>query len=329
MLHINTVREGLEIFKALGSDVRVRIIEILLENNNRMNMNELASQLNITNGALTAHIKKLEDCGIIGTATEPSGHGNQKICSVNQDKILIELNLPNRSSNVYHTSVKVGHYSDWDVFPTCGLASSAHVIGEVDDNRYFASNERFDADILWFTKGYVEYPIPNFIPYGNKVDELTLSFEISSEAPGFNENWPSDIYFYLNNKEVATWTSPGDFGIVQGALTPDWWFRNWNQYGLLKMLQINKRGTFVDGLKKSDITIDDFNLTDKSLLKFKIAVPDHAEHIGGLTIFGRSFGNYNQDIDVMINYSPVSLNPSETENESRRQYNEQSRNSGN
>ncbi len=324
MLHINSIGEGLELFKALGSDVRVRIIEILLENNNRMNMNELASQLNITNGALTAHIKKLEDCGIIGTANEPSGHGNQKICSVNQDKILIELNLPQKNTNVYHTSVKVGHYSDWNVKPTCGLASSSHVIGEVDDSRYFASNERFEADILWFTQGYVEYTIPNFIPYGNKVEELTFSFEISSEAPGFNENWPSDISFYLNNVEVAQWTSPGDFGVVQGTLTPDWWFRNWNQYGLLKMLQINRKGTFIDGLKKSNITIDNFNLTDKSILKFRMDVPEDAEHVGGLTLFGRSFGNYNQDIDVMINYSPVSPNPTELEDEACRQYHNQS-----
>ncbi len=322
MLHINSIGEGLEIFKALGSDVRVKIIEILLDNNNHMNMNELATELNITNGALTAHIKKLEECGLVSTSNEPSGHGNQKICSVNQDKILIELTPPTQDENIYHTSVKIGHYSDCNVSPTCGLASSSHVIGEVDDVRYFASNERFDADILWFTKGYVEYAIPNFIPFGNKVDEITFSFEISSEAPGFNENWPSDISFYLNDVEVAQWTSPGDFGVVRGALTPDWWFRNWNQYGLLKMLQITKTGTFIDGLKKSDITIDEFMLTDKSLLKFRLAVPDEAEHIGGLTIFGHSFGNYNQDIDVKINYSPITPTPSEQEDDACRQYRE-------
>ena len=58
MLHIKSLDEGLELFKALGSDIRVEIIKILL-NENAMNMNELASRLNITNGALTSHIKKL------------------------------------------------------------------------------------------------------------------------------------------------------------------------------------------------------------------------------------------------------------------------------
>ena len=36
-----------------------------------------------------------------------------------------------------------------------------------------------------------------------------------------------------------------------------------------------------------------------------MAVPDTAEHVGGLTIYGKSFGNYNQDINVRISYSPL------------------------
>ena len=45
MLHITSLNEGLELFKALGSDVRIEILNILLENDN-MSMNELASRLN-------------------------------------------------------------------------------------------------------------------------------------------------------------------------------------------------------------------------------------------------------------------------------------------
>ena len=88
MLHIKSLDEGLNIFKALGSEIRIEIIKILLENHG-MNMNELASKLNITNGALTSHIKRLEDCGLITISNESTGHGNQKICSVHLDKILI------------------------------------------------------------------------------------------------------------------------------------------------------------------------------------------------------------------------------------------------
>ena len=304
MLHIKSLSEGLDLFKALGSDVRIEIIKILLEENG-INMNELAARLNITNGALTSHIRKLEECGLITVSNETNGHGNQKICSVHVDKILIDIQDNQKDENIYTADIKVGQFSDYQVYPTCGLASSTQIIGQVDDTRYFSHPDRYNADILWFTKGYVEYVVPNFIPFNQQIDEICISAELSSEAPGVNNVWPSDISFYLNSEFLGTWISPGDFGDVKGIFTPDWWFPNWNQYGLLKMLVINHRGTFIDGLQISDITIDHFNLTSKSNIKFKLAVSDDAEHVGGLTIFGKTFGNYSQDINVKIAYSPI------------------------
>lgn len=303
MLHIKSLDDGLDIFKALGSEVRIEIIKILMENHG-MNMNELAAKLNITNGALTGHIKKLEDCGLVAVSSESEGHGNQKKCSVHLDKILIEMDTQD-FENIYQTDLKVGHFSDYSVYPTCGLASGTAMIGEVDDTRYFAHSDRYNADILWFTRGYVEYVIPNFIPFGQKIDQITISMEISSEAPGINDVWPSDISFFINNKKVAMWTSPGDFGNMKGIFTPDWWFPNWNQYGMLKILVINKKGTFIDGLQVSDVSISDFDFDYRSTIKLKLEVEEDAEHVGGLTIFGENFGNYNQDISVRINYSPI------------------------
>lgn len=308
MLHIKSLDEGLDIFKALGSEVRIEIIKILLENHG-MNMNELATRLSITNGALTSHIKKLEDCGLITVSSESAGHGNQKKCSVHLDKILIDLDSQEDIKNVYQTDLKVGHFSDYHVYPTCGLASNKAIIGEVDDTRYFAHPDRYNADILWFTRGHVEYIIPNFIPFSQKIDQIMVSLEIGSEAPGVNDIWPSDISFYLNEQKIAMWTSPGDFGDVRGIFTPDWWYPNWNQYGLLKILVINKKGTFIDGLQVSEYTTRDFNLDYRSTIKLRLEVEDDAEHVGGLTIFGKTFGNYNQDITVRINYSPISDNP--------------------
>ncbi len=304
MLHIKTLDEGIDVFKALGSDIRISIIKLLLKNKG-MNMNELATSLNITNGALTSHIKKLEECGIVTIVSESAGHGNQKKCMVHLDKILFELETGEPKKNIYETDIKIGHYSDYQVFPTCGLATSTKLIGEVDDARYFAHPSRIDCDILWFTKGYVDYMIPNFLPVLQKIDQITLSAELSSEAPGVNDIWPSDIYFYLNDTCLGMWTSPGDYGDVRGIFTPDWWYPNWNQYGLLKLIVINQLGTFVDGIQISNVSLKDLNLDYRSTIKFKFAVPEDAEHVGGLTIFGRNFGNYNQDIKVRIHYSPI------------------------
>ena len=274
-----------------------------------MNMNELATSLGITNGALTSHIKKLEESGIIQVMTERGSHGNQKVCKVVVDKIVVDVESEENEEdqNIYNTEVKVGHYSDYDVYPTCGLATSQAIVGEVDDPRYFSHPDRINAGILWFTKGYIEYMIPNLLPSATKIDQITVSLEISSEAPGINNDWPSDISILLNDVKIGTWTSPGDYGDVQGIFTPDWWFPNWNQYGLLKMIVINKKGTFVDGLKISDVTINEFNLDYKSTVRFKFEIEEDAKNVGGITIFGSEFGNYNQDIKVRIAYSPMEI----------------------
>jgi len=47
--------------------------------------------------------------------------------------------------------------------------------------------------------------------------------EISSEAPSYNNNYPSDIVFSLKKIELGTWTSPGDFGDKRGNFNPQWW----------------------------------------------------------------------------------------------------------
>jgi predicted transcriptional regulator len=132
---------------------------------------------------------------------------------------------------------------------------------------------------------------------------MLFTMELGSEAPGFCENWPSDIYFYINDVELGFWTCPGDFADVKGRFTPSWWMPAVNSYGLLKHLSVNLTGSYVDGLKISDVSIHDLGLNYKSSMKLRLAVPDKARNIGGLTIFGKHFGNYNQDIKVKVTYN--------------------------
>lgn len=303
MLHIASLEEGLELFKALGSDMRIQILNLLLEHK-QLSMNQIASRLDITNGALTGHIKKLEACGLITTTSESASHGNQKLCMLNTSRILIDIEREMDAANVYATELKIGQYSSAVISPTCGLSTPEALVGEVDDPRYFDHPDRFNAEILWFTKGYVEYIIPNLIPRNQTITSISVSCELSSEAPGINNIWPSDIHFSINDVDVGQWTSPGDFGEEKGLLTPDWWPENWNQYGLLKLLTVNKRGTFIDGLKISDVTIDSLALQPGKSFRLRLEVPEDAAHVGGLTLFGKAFGNYGQGIRVSINYAP-------------------------
>lgn len=58
----------------------------------------------------------------------------------------------------------------------------------------------------------------------------------------------------------------------------------------------------MDGLKLSDITLEQVAIRNKQWT-FRLSVEEDAEHIGGLTLFGKGFGNYNEDLVVELFYT--------------------------
>ncbi|WP_274649263.1 ArsR/SmtB family transcription factor [Paenibacillus humicola] len=302
-MKIDVTEKWLPVYEALASDVRINIIQLLAKRD--MNIKELAQAVNLSSPIMTMHVKKLEKAGLIRTTMVSGRGGAKKVCTLSTD--FIEIEFPAKddpSAREYHlTEVSVGHYTDFDIEPTCGLATTEKVIGIFDEPRYFLDPERVNAKILWFgSDGFVEYKVPNFIMKGEEPVELEISMEISSEAPFTNDNWPSDITFFLNGVNLGTWTSPGDFGGGnRGKYTPDWWWNEINQYGLLKVLKINKSGTYIDGQHLSGVTLDMLDVKLKQWT-FRVAVLEDAVNIGGLTLFGSGFGNYNQDLLFKLYY---------------------------
>lgn len=303
MKYISDISRSVPLFKCLGSEVRIAILE-MLSSKGPMRMSDISEELGITPGSLSSHIKMLAECGLIEITFNSGKHGIQRICTIVEEKILIDLEKSGGNKNFYETEIGIGLYSDYDVYPTCGLSTSEHIIGMVDDPKYFSSPERANAEILWFTEGYVEYIIPNYLEEGQAPLELLISFEIASEAPGTREDWPSDIQFSINGIPVCMWTAPGDFGSTPGIYTPEWWDRNWNQYGLLKFLSVNDTGTFIDGVRVSEVSLKDLSIAAGSDIRLNMSVGDTGAHKGGLTLYGHSFGNYPQDIKVRMQYRP-------------------------
>ncbi|KUP25701.1 winged helix-turn-helix transcriptional regulator [Paenibacillus sp. DMB5] len=301
MIYIKDLMSGIEIFKALSSEIRIQILE-LLAGNQALNLNEIAKKLNLSNGAITMHIKKLEESGLIEINTSVGKHGIQKVCYLNKDKLMVDLRSKD-VDNLYEVEIQVGHYSNYQAVPTCGLATKDSIIGDFDEPRYFADPQRIDSEIIWMAEGFLEYRIPNYLKANQTFREIQFSMEIGSEAPGFSDNYPSDLYFYLNGIEIGYWTSPGDFGDQRGTFNPDWWPPHLNQYGMLKLIRINNEGSFIDGCRISDITLDDIKLDYKSELTFRIAVTDKPVNKRGLTIYGKHFGNYSQDLLARVLYN--------------------------
>ena len=300
MIPVDTDRIAL-FGKALSSPVRLRMIELMLEHGG-MAASALAEAVGITNGAMTAHIKCLVQAGIVQVQNANGRHGITKICRVPETSFLVNLQDVLVPHNSYEVFLPVGSYVDHSIRPTCGLANTQHIIGQLDDPRYFDDPARYSAGILWFMEGHVTYRIPNYLHQNEKLTSIQITQEISSEAPGVCEDWPSEIRFLVGGVSVGSWVSPGDFGLHHGLHTPAWWAPGLNQYGLRKTLSVTGDGTYMDGERISDTTIGDLHLQQGDPISYTLAVSYQNNGAGGLTVFGNGFGNYGQDIHVRLLY---------------------------
>lgn len=296
MIYLKDFKQGAMIYDALASDVRLGILDELLKNG-ELNLAYFAKKFNVSNGAITAHVKKLYEAGLIEIETSSGTRGTQKICSLATDKIIIDFKTQLAVSDRVETAeIGVGNYVDYDVKPTCGLANRERVIGRFDDPACFSYAERSEAGILWIGEGFVEYLIPNLLTEETRLGELQISAELASEAPGYAAFYPSDIYFSVNSRTVGYYTSKGEYNDRAGNSSPSWWFGNLGQYGKKVRIALNDEGSFIGGIKVSDKTLGDYRIECGKQIRFRIFVPESAEHRGGFTLFGKGFGDYNEGI---------------------------------
>lgn len=290
---------------ALSTRSRVDILRLLISQN--LNIVEIAEALKLPVSTVASNIKVLEAARLINTELLPASRGAMKVCSRNYDDIHIALNLekaiPKGDIQVYEVDMPIGHYSDCEVSPTCGMANGEGMIIREDEPASFYHPKHVGAQIMWFRKGYVEYLMPLEIPAEAVIESLELSMEICSEAPNYDHNWPSDISVWINSVEIGMWTCPGDFGDRRGKLNPAWWFEWSTQYGLLKTWRVDKNKTTLDMEKISAVDLAQLNLQNSHKLRVRIGIKPDAVHQGGVNLFGRQFGDYDQNIKMTVHYA--------------------------
>jgi predicted transcriptional regulator len=298
--------DDLDVLRGLASAVRVKILK-LLHVSGALNVNDIAAALDLPQSTVSSNVQILEDAGLIRTETQKARKGNQKICHSTFDEVLVMFkeDIKPLSANAIEVSMPLGLYTSCDVSAPCGLCSSESIIGLLDVPDTFLEPDRMKAGLIWFTSGYVEYQFPNNARLAkNEIESIEFSLEVSSETPGTSADWPSDITFTVNGVEIGTWTSPGDFGDKRGVYTPDWWKLQGSQYGKLKTWRVNGSGTYVDGMMISSVTTQQLDLDAHRSIRLRIGVKKEAKHPGGVNIFGRGFGNYDQDIVLRLHTKP-------------------------
>lgn len=297
----------LNLAKALSSPVRIDILKLLLFSS--MSVKEIALTLKQPISSTALNINLLENAGLLFTGTTCTTTGKTRTCYRSCDAIQITLfdqllELRHEHALKIEHNIPIGSFSTYEnIVAPCGMVSKEERMGLDDDTSLFFSPRRFEAALIWFSKGLVEYRI-SAPPRDAKqeIKRIELSFEACSEAPLYNNDFKSDITVWINDVEIGTWTCPGDFGGRRGQFNPPYWPSTHTQYGTLTNWHVTDSGTTMNNAFMSYVNLKNLALYDSPYVSVKIGVKHDAVHCGGINIFGKNFGDYAQDITLRIIY---------------------------
>lgn len=296
------------IVRGITSPARLDILR-LLRQSGPLNVNAIAEALGLPQSTVATNIKLLEEVGLVHTEAVKASKGQQKLCSVRFDEIVIRLDgspAP-KEPDVVEVAMPLGLYTGYDVSAPCGLCSTDGIIGPLDVPNGFLDPRRMRAALIWFGRGFVEYKFPNNAKVLQAAPAaLEFSLELSSEVPGTNADWPSDISLWVNGAKLGTWTSPGDYGDKRGRFTPAWWKLGGSQYGVLTTWRVTERGTHVNDKLISTVSLDALSLDAHHSIRLRVGIAERARNPGGVNIFGRGFGNHDQDIIMRLHLKRAS-----------------------
>jgi predicted transcriptional regulator len=304
--HIKDLTAGSSVatFRALGSPTRAKIVELLCAR--EMNIGELSQALALTQPSVTKQVQILEEAGIVVSDYVPAPQGMQKRCRRVFERLLVDLE-PKASDEetLAESELPIGMYTDIFAVPTCGLATRDKFVGLLDSPLSFFLPERAHAEIIWSSSGWVEYKFPNTLPLNTRVKSMELLMEVGSESPGYKNDHPSDITLWINDVEIGTWRSLGDFGGTRGHLNPSWYPDNMNQWGVMKTWTIDDTGSYVDGVLVSQVSVKQLNIHPWEVSKMRIGNSPDSECVGGFTLFGNGFGNHQIGLILRLKHEPI------------------------
>ena len=287
---------------ALSSPERVAIMKNLMYSNK--SLSAISNELNIPITTVTRHVNALADAGLIVIDYQPGIKGHAKYCAHAIRELTIKLAPENDDSvedQSYSIEMPIGMFAHCHISAPCGLLGATQPLIKYDAPKQFFTPERGAAELLWFNVGHISYYFPTEDLYHHECHSISFSFEVCSETAYNNEKWPSDLTVFENNVEILTTTLPGDFGGRRGKFSPTYWSINSTQFGILKNIKIDQNGVYENNvLIRKDIRFDDLNLYGGNSVQLRLEIKKDAAHKGGINIFGKNFGDYNQAIVMTV-----------------------------
>ncbi len=285
--------EAHRICKALSSSQRMTIMRAI--SRKTMTVTELAELLGLAQSTVTVHVQALEAVGLIRSVIKPGPErGQRKLCSPTTEGIMFRFTGDEEKKSI---SMPVGHFVDYAVEPTCGMNSASGILVKCDVPAEFNNPARADAQNVWTGgNGYFEYRF-QVLPVAENARGLEISAEVCSEFFESKNDCPSDISLWIDGKLIGVFNSPGDMGGRRGRFTPTWVPVHWTQYGFLVKWRVDDKGCWVNDKKVADLPVyEDFDLVNKSDIRVRFGIAPDAENSDGLNLFGKHYGDYEQDI---------------------------------
>ncbi len=299
MLYYQSLREGFPLFKALGSQTRIDILELLIRSG-PMRMTNIAAEMNITGGALTSHIKALNDAGIIAIEERSGKHGIQKICHIVDDRILIDYPTAGSRGLTHTLKVALGDYAKCSAMAPCGLATGERVLAPQNDPAVFNNESRSRAGLLWLAGGTLEYLVPNPLTEEDDPTELQLILELAAGTPGAPAKTAGTVLVSINDKEIGSMDLP----MLKGRLGNNTKAVSWRkgsglQRGANKVIRVDKGASYQDGQVLSSVKLGDLKLQGEKEIRIKLQLPAGGP---GMIMFGQGFGQREEGVSLRLRY---------------------------
>lgn len=292
-----------QICEALGNETRLKILKILQRAPHLQTLQSLSKELNIPKTTLLHHLNVMEKANIVAVTYKSNNKTTARFFGRDARSLFVNFYYNEEEAVKEERETQelgIGQFVDF-------FGESFGFCTETDDYSFMVekcfSPQRYGAQLIWTNRGIITYYFNNNTPRYHNVTELSLSLEICSEAPYFDNEQKSDITFWINGKEITTYVCQGDYGDRRGLLTPTWWGSHNTQYGKLVTLTVTNEGVFLNGAKThSKVTLKDLNLARGNKTVIQFGNKDTTEHPGGFNIFGKAFGDYPQNIKLTFKY---------------------------
>lgn len=291
----------LKVLKALSNEARLRIISLL--HDRAMNVSEIARELDISQPTITTYVNQLEEAGLILTRIQKNANGYGKLCFLIHESLTFTFNpgMAKRAESAIVLDMPVGHYAGIEIAGPSLLTSQTRVLASWQDTSRFFHPDRMDADLLFVRDGMVQYLFPYNVPEDRQITRLELSVEASTELA--RPPLQAEFQLTINGHafEPCTLSEPRADSTTRHM--PGWYPQELPTAGQLLTWAVDHHGAYYNGRPAGEFTLKELGIKGSQPIQVilrVLACSAKGQPRGGLVLYGRNFGRFDQDLRFKI-----------------------------